>query len=65
VLDLGEQAHLGPADGGAVSGSLRLPTEALVRLFTGRLDPAHTPASTVSEGQPSLDALRRLYPAGR
>jgi uncharacterized protein (TIGR03083 family) len=65
VLDLGEQARLGPAEGGEVSGSLRLPAEALVRLFTGRLDPAHTPPSTVTEGRPSLDELRQLYPAGR
>jgi len=64
VLALGDQAHLGlgPAEDGEVSGSLRLPTEALVRLFTGRLDPAHTPAGTRAEGRPSLDELRRLYP---
>jgi uncharacterized protein (TIGR03083 family) len=61
VLDLGERARLGPADGGEVSGSLRLPTEALARLLTGRLDPAHTPASTRTQGRPSLDELRHLY----
>jgi hypothetical protein len=61
VLDLGEQARLGPAEAGEVSGSLRLPAEALVRLLTGRLDPAHTPASTRTEGRPSLDELRQLY----
>jgi uncharacterized protein (TIGR03083 family) len=43
VLDLGAQARLCPADDGEVSGSLRLPAEALIRLVTGRLDPAHTP----------------------
>jgi uncharacterized protein (TIGR03083 family) len=62
VLDLGVQARLCPAEGGAASGSLRLPAEALVRLVTGRLDPAHTPAGTCAEGRPSLDELRRLYP---
>ncbi len=64
VLDLGDQAGLAPAGDAEVSGWLRLPTEALVRLFTGRLDPAHTPAGTVAEGRPSLDELRRLYPSG-
>jgi len=43
VLDLGAQGRLCPADDGEVSGSLRLPAEALIRLVTGRLDPAHTP----------------------
>jgi uncharacterized protein (TIGR03083 family) len=62
VLDLGTKARLVNAGDGAVSGSLRLPSEALVRLVTGRLDPAHTPAGTVAEGRPSLDELRRLYP---
>jgi uncharacterized protein (TIGR03083 family) len=62
VLDLGAQARLCPAEDGKVSGSLRLPTEALVRLVTGRLDPAHTPAGIFAEGRPFLDELRRLYP---
>jgi hypothetical protein len=64
VLDLGAQARLDPADDGEVSGSLRLPAEALIRLVAGRLDPAHTPAGTVAEGRPSLEELRRLYPGG-
>jgi hypothetical protein len=61
VLDLGVQARLCAAAGEEVSGSLRLPAEALIRLVTGRLDPAHTPAGTRAEGRPSLDELRRLY----
>jgi hypothetical protein len=61
VLDLGAQARLRPADDRKVSGSLQLPAEALIRLVTGRLDPAHTPAGTVAEGRPSLDELRQLY----
>lgn len=61
VLDLGAQARLCPADDGEVSGSLRLPAEALVRLVSGRLDPAHTPVGTVAEGRPSLHQLRQLY----
>jgi uncharacterized protein (TIGR03083 family) len=62
TLDLGVQARLCPAEDGAVSGSLQLPTEALVRLVAGRLDPVHTPAGTRAEGRPSLNELRRLYP---
>jgi uncharacterized protein (TIGR03083 family) len=61
-LDLGAQARLCPAEGRAVSGYLQLPAEALVRLVTGRLDAAHTPAGTRAEGRPSLDELRQLYP---
>jgi uncharacterized protein (TIGR03083 family) len=61
VLDLDVQACLRPAGDGDVSGSLRLPTEALIRLVTGRLDAAHTPEGTVAEGRPSLDELRQLY----
>ena len=63
-LDLAAWARLCPAgdeDDEQVSGSLRLPTEALAQLVTGRLDPAHTPAGTTAEGRPSLDELRRLY----
>lgn len=62
MLDLGTQARLCPAENGQASGSLRLSAEALIRLVTGRLDPAHTPAGTVAEGRPSLDELRQLYP---
>jgi tetratricopeptide (TPR) repeat protein len=63
VLDLDAQARLRPAVDRDVSGTLRLPTEALVRLFTGRLDAAHTPEQAVAEGRPTLDELRRLYAA--
>jgi hypothetical protein len=42
MLDLGAQARLDPAGDGQAPGSLRLPAEALIRLVTGRLDPAHT-----------------------
>jgi uncharacterized protein (TIGR03083 family) len=62
VLELAAQARLCPAGDGEVSGSLRLPAEAFARLLAGRLDPAHTPKGTSTEGRPSLDALRRLYP---
>jgi uncharacterized protein (TIGR03083 family) len=44
------------------AGRLDLPTEALMRLVAGRLDPDHTPARTVTEGTPTLDDLRKLFP---
>jgi uncharacterized protein (TIGR03083 family) len=44
------------------AGRLELPTEALMRLVAGRLDPDHTPARTVTAGRPTLDDLRKLFP---
>jgi uncharacterized protein (TIGR03083 family) len=50
----------GAADGGAVS-EVRLPSEALLRLAYGRLDPSHTPAAV--EADPAvLDRLRAVFP---
>lgn len=43
-------------------GRLELPTEALMRLAAGRLDPDHTPARTGTYGRPTLDDLRQLFP---
>jgi uncharacterized protein (TIGR03083 family) len=61
-------AHLQPGDSpdGAPGGdhdgpTLELPAEALIRLFYGRLDPAHTPASVTTEGI-ALDRLRSAFP---
>jgi uncharacterized protein (TIGR03083 family) len=44
------------------AGRLELPTEALMRLVAGRLDPQHTPARSVSDGRPILNDLRQLFP---
>jgi uncharacterized protein (TIGR03083 family) len=44
------------------AGRLELPTEALMRLVAGRLDPDHTPTQTVTSGRPTLDDLRKLFP---
>jgi len=41
-------------------GVLELPAEALIRLFYGRLDPAHTPS--YSSSGVDLDILRRMFP---
>ena len=46
--------------GTEVDGELQLPAEALLRLFYGRLDPAHTPAYS-AEGI-DLDRLRKVFP---
>ena len=46
--------------GTEVDGEVRLPAEALLRLFFGRLDPEHTPAYT-AEGI-DLDRLRAVFP---
>jgi len=46
--------------GTGVDGEIRLPAEALLRLFYGRLDPEHTPAYT-AEGI-DLDRLRPVFP---
>lgn len=45
----------------AVTASLRLPAEALVRLVYGRLDPAHTPAAVEATGV-ELSTLRHSFP---
>ena len=49
-------ATAGPIEG---SPDVMLPTEAIVRLAYGRLDPEHTPAG--AEG-PALDTLRKVFP---
>ncbi len=57
-----DRAGLVPAAGpGDATATLRLPSEALVRLVYGRLDPDHTPAS-VEATQVKLDTLRTSFP---
>ncbi|HEY3942123.1 MAG TPA: maleylpyruvate isomerase family mycothiol-dependent enzyme [Acidimicrobiales bacterium] len=53
--------RLEPQAGQAVSGVLELPSEALLRLVYGRLDPQHTPAVRL-EAPLSLDDLRSMFP---
>jgi uncharacterized protein (TIGR03083 family) len=48
-------------DGSAPDGKVAIPGEALLRLISGRLDPAHTPADVSVEGAVSLDELRTLF----
>jgi uncharacterized protein (TIGR03083 family) len=63
-LTLGEKVGLGPwpGDGGPQApAELRLPAEALLRLFAGRLESSHTPAEVFANGV-SLDTLRTVFP---
>ena len=46
--------------GTEADGEIRLPAEALLRLFYGRLDPEHTPAYTAE--RIDLDRLRPVFP---
>jgi uncharacterized protein (TIGR03083 family) len=62
TLESGETVSLVPSEAGEDTElpELRLPAEALIRLFYGRLDPAHTPP--VETRGVDLDELRRLFP---
>ena len=61
-LDLGPSgATLTPSLDDTAAPSLTPPTEALVRLVYGRLDPEHPPASVSAEGV-DLDLLRAVFP---
>jgi uncharacterized protein (TIGR03083 family) len=59
-LKIGEEVSLS-ADGGSADGTLTLPSEALLRLTYGRLDPDHTPSDVKVEGPVSLGELRTLF----
>jgi uncharacterized protein (TIGR03083 family) len=50
-----------PGDGGGADSEASMPSEALLRLAYGRLDPAHTPAAVVADPA-DLDRLRRMFP---
>lgn len=63
-LDLaGGPAALAPADGhpAGTGPTVKLSSEALIRLVYGRLDPEHTPSSVETSGI-DLDTLRRTFP---
>jgi hypothetical protein len=50
---------LSPGDP-AATPDLEMPTEAFVRLISGRLDPDHSPA--ISDPRSDLAELRRAFP---
>ena len=61
LLDVGEAVTLSDwAEGPGADGEIRLPAEALLRLFYGRLDPEHTP--DYSAAGIDLDRLRAVFP---
>jgi uncharacterized protein (TIGR03083 family) len=50
-----------PGDEGGADSEVRMPSEALLRLVYGRLDPGHTPAEVA--GDPAdLERLRKIFP---
>ena len=60
VLKVGaERMSLEPAADATAAGAIEMPSEALVRLVYGRLDPDHTPAGV---GGPDVDQLRQMFP---
>ena len=65
LLDVADKVTLAPwpAEGAApVSGEVHLPAEALLRLFYGRLDPAHTPPVEITGDPAVLDQARAVFP---
>jgi uncharacterized protein (TIGR03083 family) len=61
LLDVGETVTLADwAEGCDADGEIRLPAEALLRLFYGRLDPEHTPH--YSAAGIDLDRVRAVFP---
>ena len=60
-LVLGDGVSLGDAPTDV--GVLTIPAEALLRLFAGRLDEAHTPDTvTITSGVVTLEQLRKVFP---
>ena len=61
LLDVGESVTLSDwAEDPGADGEIRLPAEALLRLFYGRLDPGHTPEYSATGIE--LDRLRAVFP---
>ena len=62
ALHLGDEISVSVDDALNPDGALALPAEAWVRLVTGRLGPAHTPAGVTAAGAADLDLLRKVFP---
>ncbi|HEX3706512.1 MAG TPA: maleylpyruvate isomerase family mycothiol-dependent enzyme [Mycobacteriales bacterium] len=60
-LVIADEVSLAPSSESA-NATFAGPTEALVRLFGGRLKPAHTPEAVEVTGDVSLDDLRSVFP---
>ena len=50
-----------PGDGRGADSEARMPSEALLRLAYGRLDPGHTP-DEVTADEADLERLRKMFP---
>jgi uncharacterized protein (TIGR03083 family) len=61
-LELGEKVALTETPPASPDGTLRIPTEAWLRLITGRLAPKFTPAGVEIDGPLSLDDVRAVFP---
>jgi uncharacterized protein (TIGR03083 family) len=64
LLDVTDKVTLvpWPAEGAEVDGEVRLPAEALLRLFYGRLGDAVTPPVEISGDPALLDQVRAVFP---
>ena len=62
ALRLGDEISVSDQVPGQADGALALPAEAWVRLVTGRLGPAYTPAGVTATGAADLDLLRKVFP---
>jgi uncharacterized protein (TIGR03083 family) len=58
----GEDVSLTSTPSTTATAKLVAPSEALLRLFYGRLDAAHTPKQVATDGAVTLDELRVLFP---
>lgn len=61
ALHVGDDVSLAEDAGTSSDNEIRLPSEALLRIVYGRLDPEHTPTVEVT-GPVTLDDLRAVFP---
>lgn len=62
LLTVDDGVTLTAWEGGPADGVLQMPSEALLRLVYGRLDPAHTPPLEIEGTGVDLDRLRQVFP---
>lgn len=63
LLDVADSVSLTAGSSGEqAQNRIQMPTEAMLRLVYGRLDPDHTPPVTVLSGGIGLDQIRRVFP---
>lgn len=62
TLDLGDKVAVDFTEPNDPDGTLVIPAEAWLRLVSGRLTPAYTPADVQTTGAADLDLLRQVFP---